>query len=148
MHAAGDAAVDEADAALAEHVAAPDRIAIIRVAAVDQKVAAREQHGQFVDRLLGRAPGRNHHPYDARRGQRVDELAERRDRGDRFGGQRLANGSIGVVAADARTAARKPPCHVGTHASQPHDADVHVIRPVLRMLPKPAAKPQTRRAAR
>ena len=53
------------------------RVLEVGVAAVDDRVARREQRGELLHRLLGRVAGRNHQPDDARRAEHADDFLGR-----------------------------------------------------------------------
>ncbi len=74
---AGDADVDERDLALARLGVAPLRVAEVRVAAVDDRVAGLDDVEQLLERVLGDLPGRHHQPDVARRVQLLRQRAQR-----------------------------------------------------------------------
>ena len=74
---AGDADVDERDLALARLGVPPLRVAEVRVAAVDDRVAGLDDVEQLLERVLGDLPGRHHQPDVARRVQLLRERAQR-----------------------------------------------------------------------
>jgi hypothetical protein len=63
--------------ARAELARAPHVVDVVRVAAVDQHVARREEGREVDDHLIDRR-GRNHDPHCPRLGELRDELPERR----------------------------------------------------------------------
>ena len=63
--AAGDAGADEVQPVLLELLLAPDRVAVVGVAAVDDDVAVLEQRHQVVDHGVGGGAGLDHDQDDA-----------------------------------------------------------------------------------
>ena len=76
-HAAAGARIDVVNLTLRHGGGAPLRIAIIRIAAVDDGVARREQRRESGDRAVGDRPGGHHQPDRARRLEFGDQLFER-----------------------------------------------------------------------
>ncbi len=76
MDTAAHPDVDVVDAAVpGERRGSVDVVAVPRIAAVDDRVAALEQRGELVDGLTDEGR-RHHHPDVARRGEGADELLE------------------------------------------------------------------------
>src|SRR5439155_26515406 len=61
-YAAGNAGVDEGNAAAGHVFCAPDRVLVVAVAAVDEDIAFREARRHGVDDSLRRTAGRDHYP--------------------------------------------------------------------------------------
>ena len=77
---------------------------------------ALEEARQLGDRGLGRLPGRDHHPHDARRGERGDQVGQRGD---------LGGGAERVVADDLVALRPQPLDHVAAHLPEADHAELH-----------------------
>ena len=97
----------------------------LRVAAVDDHVAAVEQLGELVDRLLRGLAGGDHDPHDPRRLQLLDEVLQRaRARGAVL--DRLLDGLLVEVERDDLVVgvAADAVHHVAAHLAQPDETDL------------------------
>src|SRR4029453_634164 len=112
---------------------------VVRVAAVDDQVAARELRPEILNGKLGDVTCGHHQPDDAWRVQPPREPDDRRGGFEHsVRGQRLRSRGIGVEAYDLDAGASKPARHVAAHAPQTNDTDLHsggVWRGEGRMLP-------------
>ena len=117
--------VDVVDAVIAGERSGPvDVVAVPRVAAVDDRVAALEQRCQLVDRVADER-SRHHHPDVPRRVERADELLERQGADHPVAGHR-GDGVGGHVEADALVAGFDQPAdHVGAHPAEADHAELH-----------------------
>ena len=124
--AARHAAVDEAHARRRQRRAAPLRVLVVGVAAVDDHVAAREFRPDLLERELGDASGRQHQPDDARRRQAcASATIDARGFEHAFAGERRRAAASASKPTTLDAAARQPPRHVAAHAAQSDDADLH-----------------------
>ena len=105
--AARDADVDERDLLLPRLLVAALRVAEVRVAAVDDRVAGLEDAEQLLERVLGDLPGRDHHPDVPRR---VELL---RERAERLRGRRRRSGRTSSPRARPAAAASSSPSPSG-----------------------------------
>ena len=118
--AAGDAAVDEADALLGQQLGVHLVVGPLGVAAVDDQVALAEQLAERPHRLAGRVAGGHHHPHDLGGGQLLDHLLEAADVGDV---------GVAVVADHGVAGVAQPGAHVAAHLAEADESDVHVTHP-------------------
>ena len=128
--AAARAAVDVADAGRRQDRRAADVVAEPGVAAVNDDVAGREQRGEMLQRCVHRG-GRHHDPHGAGRLESRHEVLQGRGaRGDGALGEQSVHGGRGArVADDAMSVAPPATSHVGTHATQADESDVHADGP-------------------
>jgi hypothetical protein len=111
----GDADVDERDALLARRVVPPLRVAEVRVAAVDDRVAGLEDVEQLLERVLRDRAGRDHQPDVARRVELLCQRAQRlRGRLD-----------VRVERLHLVPRLREPLRHAGAHPAQSHHSKLH-----------------------
>src|SRR6266545_6207297 len=91
------------------------RIAKVRVAAVDDRVAGIAEREQLLERVLGDLARRDHQPEGPRRGELIAELAER------------GRGGLDtrVVRLDVVPVLAETDRHVAAHPSQPDHSQLH-----------------------
>ena len=126
--AARHAAIDEMHAGGRERGRAPLRVLVVRVAAVDDHVAARELGPDVLDRELGRAypPAPSARRCAAHASACTSSGSERAAGSiDSFRGQRIACLGIRIEPDHTHARARKTPCHVAAHPPESDDADFH-----------------------
>ena len=108
----------------AEFFRVPDIVDVVRVAAVDDAVAAIEQRDEVLDAGVGHA-GRNHQPDRTRLVELRDEIFQRGRAGRAFLAQ-LRYGVGAAVVHHARvSAAHQAPHHVGAHAAEADHPELH-----------------------
>ena len=128
MDPATHADVDVVDAAIAGQRSGPvDVVAVPRVAAVDDRVAALEQWCQLVDRVTDEG-SRHHHPHVPRRIERADELLERQGADHSVAGHRSDGLGCDVEAGALMAGFDQPENHVGAHPAEPDHAELHASR--------------------
>jgi hypothetical protein len=132
--AAAGAAVDEVDAALAQLLGAADVVAVVGVAAVDDRVARLEHSGDVLDRLLGDLARRHHHPDRAGVRQRRCQVLQRGDALGALARHLRDRVGVDVVGDDAMPIRHQAARHVGPHASEADDSQLH------QQLPLPAVR--------
>ena len=134
--AAGDAGADVVEAAGSEFLAPALGVEEPGVAAVNQDVAGLQMRLQVGDRAVHGGAGRHHHQDPARPLQHRHQRVGRRrkinvtPRG-RAGDERLALGSLEIVARDAEPVALHVEGQVGPHHPQADDADVTLHETLL-----------------
>ena len=114
--AAGDAAVDEADALGGQLLGVLLVVRPAGVAAVHDDVAGRQQLGQLVDGGLGRGTGRDHHPHHARALEPAHQLLEAVDIGEV---------RVAVVSDDGVACAADALAHVAAHLAEADETELH-----------------------
>ena len=127
--AAGDARVHEVDAALREQRVAALRVLEVGVAAIDDGVAGREERRELLHRRLGRVAGRHHEPDDARArpaSPRPPRASRRQSSPSAMICLRLVERAI--PGHHVMAGAVEPSRHVGAHAAEPGQDQVHVTR--------------------
>src|SRR5262249_17890136 len=123
--AAAGAGVDVVQLLPGEHLRAPLIVVKVRVAAIDDHVARRQQIRERDDGRFGWIAGGPHHPDVAWRLQGADERLERRDAAGP-GGFGLADGlSAAIVRDDVVPAALEAGHHVETHLAETDEAELH-----------------------
>ena len=107
-------------------VGARDRVVVVAVAAVDDRVAFLEQRLQRRHRVVGHLSRRHHDPDAARLVEGGDELIDARGRGRAERLDARARLRVGIEG-DNRvvTVATEPVHHVGAHPAEPDKADLH-----------------------
>src|SRR6266545_779702 len=113
---AGDAGVDEGDALLVRLDVAALRVAEVRVAAVDDRVARVPELQQAPECVLGRRPRGDHQPERPRRVELVAQLLERRRR-SRF--------AVAVEGLHVVTALAQADRHVAAHPPEADHPELH-----------------------
>jgi hypothetical protein len=125
--AAGDATagahVEVMDAGLAKFGGAPDVVAVVGVAAVDEDVARAQQRAQPRDLAVDHSRG-DHEPDGARRRQRGHQLLERRGTGDAGLRHRGHRRGIVVVTHAADAAVGETANHVAAHAAESDESQL------------------------
>ena len=116
--AAAHARVDEVDALRLRVAVAALRVAEVRVAAVDDRVARVAEREQLLERVLGDLAGGDHQPERARRVELVAKLGERR-RGSRV--------VVRVVRLHVVAALLEAGRHVAAHAAEADHPELHQI---------------------
>src|SRR5437588_7046588 len=116
---ARDARVHEVDALLRRLLVPALRVAEVRVAAVDDRVAALGELQQVLEDILRDLAGRDHHPEGARRLELALQLLERAGR------PRL---DLGVVRADLVAALAQPLRHAVAHPAEADHPELHGYR--------------------
>ena len=144
--AAAGAAVDVVDPLLADLGGAADVVAVVGVAAVDDRVAGLEHGGHVLDRLLGDLAGRDHHPDRARRAQLRGQLLQRGGALGALAGQLGDRVGVDVVGDDLVAVAHQPARHVGAHPAEADDSQLH--RTTLPLVALQDRWAQPRRCAR
>ena len=114
--AAGDAGVDEVEPLRLRGRVATLRVAEVRVAAVDDRVARVRERQQLLEGVLGDLPGRDHHPEGARRVELRLQLRERRG-GARLDGRVVRLHVVAVLAQTLR--------HSVAHAAEADHPELH-----------------------
>ena len=123
-HAAARSDVDVVDAVLRELGGVADVLDVVRVAAVDDRVARLEHLGERRDRLRRDVAGGHHHPYRARLLELRCEVLERGRAGRAVGLERL-HGVGGDVVADAGvTVLHEPADDAGAHPAEPDHSEL------------------------
>jgi len=112
------AGVDEVDSLVLCLDVASLRVAEVRVAAVDDRVALVRDLEQLVEDVLGDLSGRNHQPEGARRLELLLELTERR------GGPLL---DVRVVGADVVAVLAQTLRHAVAHATEADHSELHQV---------------------
>ena len=115
--AAAGAAVDVVDPLLADLGGAADVVAVVGVAAVDDRVAGLEHRGDGVDGLLGDLAGRDHDPDRARRAQLRGQVLQRGGTLGSLTGQLRDRVGVDVVGDDLVAVAHQAPGHVRSHSA-------------------------------
>jgi hypothetical protein len=134
-HAPAGAAVDIVDLHRGEHFRAAQRVLVVGVAAVDDRVARREPRHQRVERLVHRFAGGNHQPERPRRLQRPDQRIQRSGGFDAFALDALAHFLIRVETHNAMSTTHQALRHVGTHAPQADHSNFHSAAPECGRMP-------------
>jgi hypothetical protein len=124
---AARAAVDVVDLLRRKRGGAALRIAIVRVAAVDERVAGLQQGLQGRNRVIGDLPRGHHEPDRARWLQLADQLRKRGCGAGALGFERAARRLGRVVADDLMAAAHESLGHVRAHASQTDHGKFHSV---------------------
>lgn len=114
--AAGDTAVDEADALGLQLRRVLLVIRPARVAAVHHDITGGEQLAELVDGRLGGRAGRDHHPHDPWRSQLVHKLTEAVDIGEI---------RVAVVADDRVAGLADAQAHVAAHLAETDETELH-----------------------
>ena len=122
--AAARADVDVVDALVLQRGRAPDVVAVVRVAAVDDDVAGLEDSGDLVDDLP-RDPRGDHEPHHARRLQLRRQVGDRVRAGRAVRRQRLDGALVHVVDDAVVPVAHEPAHDVGAHPSEPDHSQLH-----------------------
>jgi hypothetical protein len=123
-HAAGGADVEIVNALGGELLRSRDRILVMRVAAVDDDVAARHQRPQRRDHIVNHRGG-HHQPDGARRLQLLDETLEGCGVDRAFALERAAGFGAAVVDDGGMPGADEALDHVGAHPAEADHADLH-----------------------
>ena len=122
--AAAGADVDVVDAPLGELAGAADVVVVVRVAAVDDDVAALEQRHQVLDARVD--DGRRHHQPDGpRRAELRHQLVERRRALRACRDQLRHRAGIAVVHDAGVAGAHEPAHHVRAHPSETDHSELH-----------------------
>src|SRR5262249_19877937 len=100
-------------------------------AAVDDDVALLHLPAKLVDRVLGRPPGRQHHPHRARLLELADEIRKRIRRRGALARQRIDRTARAVEDRAAMSIADQPPHQIGAHAAEPDHPELHAPTPQL-----------------
>ena len=124
-HPAAGADVEKVDTALRQRGGPPHVVLIEGVAAVDHRVARRQQRAERLDGLLGHGARGQHDPHGARRVELLDEIGEAVGGGRAFAGELPHHGGVGIVGDAAVLPALKPAHDIGTHAAESHHAKLH-----------------------
>ena len=134
--AAARAAVEVVDPALGELARPSQIVSIVRVAAVHDRVAGREQLRDLPHRTLRHLARGEHEPDGARRLECGDELVEPGGSGRSLADQRRHGVRAHVVDDAAVAVAHEPARDVRAHAAQADDAELRccVRRHVARRL--------------
>jgi len=119
--------VDVVNLPLSYHLHPPHVVLEEGVTPVDDRVARRHPLGQVGHDLLGSRAGRHHHPRDARRSDRTDEVVERGRAGSALAPDRLDAGRIRRVPDDLVAASNQAARHVGPHPTQPYHPELHAV---------------------
>lgn len=119
-HAAGDTAVDEADALGRQLRGVLLVVGPAGVAAVDHDVADREQLRELVDGGLRRRTRRDHHPHDAGGLQAVHKFPQAVDIGEV---------RVAVVSDDGVACAADALAHVAAHLAETDETKLHQVVP-------------------
>ena len=124
-HPAARADVEVGEAAFGERPGAAHVVLPERVAAVDDRVAGREQTAERLDRPLGRLARGQHHPDGPRRVERRDEPGKAA-RGRRpLARQRPPRRRIAVMHDAGMPGPQQPPHDVPAHPAKADDAELH-----------------------
>ncbi len=115
---AGDAGVDEVQSLLLRFAITALRVAEVRVAAVDDRVALVGELQELLERVLRDLPGRDHHPERARCVELRLQLLERRGRARLDGG--IEGTNVVVVLAQAVG-------HPVAHAAEADHSELHQV---------------------
>ena len=95
------------------------------VAAVDDRVAGREQAGERLDCAFRGGPGRQHHPHRAGRVERRDEPGKVLRRPRPLAGERPPRRRIAVMHDAVMPGPHQPPHDVAPHPAKADDAELH-----------------------
>src|SRR5207237_4386378 len=129
---AGDADVEEVEAARREPLGALHRVAEIRVASVDEHVALARVAHELIEGVIGDVSRGDHRPQRARWPEGLHHLLDAVG-ADGTLGLLLIDGSGAAVAGDdAMTAAQEARHHVPAHPPEPVQTDVHRGHPSRR----------------
>src|SRR5215218_2173510 len=123
--AAAGPAVDVVDPLLAHLLGAADVVAVVGVAAVDDRVPLLQHRGHVLNRLLGDLPRRDHHPDRARRAQLRGHLLQRGGTGRAIALQLGDGVRVEVVGDDLVAVAHQAPGHVRSHSAEADDSEFH-----------------------
>ena len=113
-YAAGDADVEVVQSLPGELAGAPEVVDVVRVAAVDDRVALLQMRREVGDDPVHDG-GRHHHPDRARLVELLDELLERA----------LSRVDAPVVGLEVVPALAQAVGHARAHAPQPHHSEWH-----------------------
>src|SRR5579875_135003 len=125
--AAAGAGIHIMNASRFELGGAADIVLIEAVAAVNDDVVGFHGGGERLDGSFGRLTGGHHDPYGAGLGQFLDQLFKRAGAFGALGFEVLDVDGIEVEDSTFVTAALQPPHHVGAHAPQTDQADMHLV---------------------
>ena len=129
-HAAAGADVDVVDFFRREVLAAPDVVDVIRIAAVDDRIAGFHQRHELRDHLVDRRR-RHHQPHGARLRELTDKVGKRRC-ADSLVRRQILHGLREHVEDDAiMTALDEAAHHVRAHAAQSDHSELHDVVPML-----------------
>ena len=112
-----------------ERFGAPDVVAVVRIAAVDDDVAGIEVRLQLLDRVVD-GGGRHHQPDCPRSGRLRRQLGERCCAGRAFLLQRRHCRRLRVMDDAPMTPGHQPPHHAGTHSTQADHCELHSCSPL------------------
>ena len=118
--AAGDTAVEVADALGLEQLLVLEVVGEAAVATVDDQVALVEQAGELGDGVAGRRTAGHHDPHHPRRVEPLDEVGQR---------ARVRHGLVAVVPHDLVASAADALAHVAAHLAQPDQTQLHLGTP-------------------
>ena len=124
--APADPRIDQVQAAFLHGSGAPNRIAIIGIAAVDHDVACFKQRRKRSNGLVHRRAGGHHHPDAPGRGAPVRQGFQRIC--DDHAGLLVFRNDLGrkVESNDAAAMPQKPKRHIAPHFPQPDHANFHI----------------------
>src|ERR1700688_2158234 len=123
--AAAGAGVEIVDALARQLACAAHVVLVIRVAAVDHRVAGLEMTGKRADRPLGDLAGGEHQPDRARLLELGDNVGQRRGPHRSLLGQLRHRLRVPVEHHALVSAAQQPPHHVAAHPAQPDHCYLH-----------------------
>ena len=123
--AAARADVHVVDPLVPERARVADVVVVVRVAAVDDRVAGLQHLGQRLDRLVGDLTGRHHHPRGAGLVELGDEVRERLGADGAVGGQCLHGVRADVVPHAVVAVAEEPADDARAHPAEPHHSELH-----------------------
>src|SRR6266850_552371 len=129
--AAGHADVEKIEPERRVLLRAADRIAEVRVRAIDQDVALARVPRELIKCVIGRLAGGDHRPEDARWPQLLDHLRDRVGASGALGLRLIDRARAAIARDDAMPAADQPRDHVAAHPAQAVEPDLHAVTPVL-----------------
>ena len=124
-HATAGTDVDVVDALFLQRPGTFDVVVVPRVAAIDQRVAGRQQRRECRDGVADVGSG-HHQPDVSRRGESVDHLLRSTRSTCALALDGLHRGRIEIVGNTVVAGALQPPNHVGAHAPETNHRDLHV----------------------
>src|SRR5271166_4339421 len=125
-NAARGADVDVLDALFGKGFRAANVVLVVRIAAIDNDVAAAQQKAKPGDRRFGYLARRQHDPGDFRRDEFFNESFDRIDACGAFPGQARDRGGVLVIDDTSVTAAHQAANDIATHSSETDHAELHL----------------------
>ncbi len=104
---------------------APHRVPVIRIPAVNDRVARRKMRRQQIDRLVHRRARRNHQPDRPRRLELRDQFLERINARRAFLDHAAHRRRVSIEPHDAMSAAHQPLHHEAAHLAQANHPQFH-----------------------